>query len=50
MRGERYGDQRRAKAREAEHQGAGKGDRDEEEQLPLPAEELAQIFTAGLSE
>jgi hypothetical protein len=50
MRGERNGDQRGAEAREPEDQGAGEGDRDEDEQLPLPAQQLAQAFTAGLSE
>jgi hypothetical protein len=44
------GDQRGAETGEPEDQRPGERDRDQREQLPLPAEQLAQAFTAGLSE
>jgi len=47
---QRNGDQGRAEPGQPEDQRPREGDRDEGEQLPLLAEELAQAFTAGLSE
>jgi hypothetical protein len=50
VRRERYRDQRRAESGEPEDQGPGERDRDQREQRRLPAEQLVQAFTAGLSE
>jgi hypothetical protein len=49
MRRQRDGDQRRAEAGQPEDERTGEGDGDQREQLPLPAEQLVQNFTAGLS-